>query len=233
MTAAVRVKICGLRRIEDAHAAVQAGADFLGFVLAPGSPRTITPEELALLRRAIDLGNTRVVGVVRDQPAEWINDVVRSCGLDYVQLHGHEPRDFAAALAVPALRVSHVRAAAARTESARPAAHLDPRTDYGALAPAILPPNVFAILLDAQDAAGRSGGLGLQPDAAAVAAAQAALPPGTPVFLSGGLTPGNVADAVRRVRPFAVDVSSGVESAPGVKDAARIAAFIAAAKGAL
>lgn len=228
----VHVKICGLRRIEDAHAAVRAGADYLGFILAPGSPRTVTLEELAALRRGIDLGAARIVGVVRDQPAAWINDAVRLCGLDYVQLHGHEPRDFAGALAVPVLRVVRVRTPAAHV--ARPAAHLDPDGGrYGALAPAVLPPNIFAVLFDSQNAAGQSGGLGLRADVDAVLAARATLPPGTPVFLSGGLTPGNVADAVRAVRPFAVDVSSGVESAPGVKDATRIAAFIAAAKGAL
>ena len=248
MTSPVQVKICGLRRIEDAYAAVQAGADYLGFILALGSPRTITPEELAALRRGIDLGATRIVGVVRDQPAAWINDAVRSCGLDYVQLHGHEPRDFAAALAVPVLRVVRLRGAtgAARVEVARPAARLDAEGAMrGALAPAGLPPNVFAVLFDAETAAGQSGGLGLRPDAGALAAARAALPDATRVFLSGGLTPENVALAVRTIRPFAVDVSSGVEHSPGkevssglehspgIKDAARIAAFVAAAKGAL
>ena len=233
MSDQVRVKLCGLRRPEDVNAAVDAGADYLGFVLALGSPRTLTSEELAALRDGTRTGTARTVGVFRDQPAAWINAVVRSCGLDFVQLHGHEPRDFPAALDVPVLRVLRVKSAI-RVEARAPAARLAGATDLPADPWARVPlaPNVFAALVDVEDAVGRSGGLGLAADPSALAALFATLTLETRVFLSGGLAPGTVAEAVRRYRPFAVDVSSGIESAPGVKDTARLAAFVAAAKGA-
>ncbi len=232
MSDPVRVKLCGLRRAQDVAAAVDCGADYLGFVLAPGSPRSLTPEELAALRAGTQTGAARTVGVFRDQPAEWINAVVQSCGLDMVQLHGHEPRDFPGALVVPVLRVLRVKSAI-RVEARAPAARLAGGTDLPAEPGACVPlaPNVFAALVDVEDAMGRSGGLGLAADPSALAVLLATLPAQARVFLSGGLTADTVAAAVRCYRPFAVDVSSGIESAPGVKDPARMAAFVAAAKG--
>jgi phosphoribosylanthranilate isomerase len=246
MTATVRVKVCGLVRDDDVREAVRAGADYLGFILATESPRTLTPDHVAALRARVETGGARTVGVFRDQPATWINDVIRICGLDYAQLHGHEPRDFAAALAVPVIRVVRVPAGdaaaaqAATATSSGAAGGMGPTSHSAAAAPAHeardaglpLAPNVFAALVDTEDTSGRSGGLGRRADPAAVAACIAALPAGTRVFVSGGLTPENVADAVRLHRPFAVDVSSGVESAPGAKDPSRLVAFVTAAKGA-
>jgi phosphoribosylanthranilate isomerase len=240
----VRVKLCGLTRVEDVRAAVAAGADYLGFVLAAGSPRMLTPVELAALLRDVDTGTAPRVIVVRDQPAAWINDVVVECGIDFVQLHGHEPRDFPAALAVPVVRVRYVPVAhpAAATVAATsgvpaaargPAAQLaDPAHAADVAIPMPLPPNVFAVLLDTVDGDGRSGGRGRRADAAAIRATLAGLPPGARAIVAGGLTPENVAAAVRKFRPWGVDTSSGVESAPGIKDAARMRAFVQAAKSA-
>src|SRR5262249_37314453 len=157
----------------------------------------------------------------------------------YVQLHGHEPRDFAAALDVPAIRVLRVAAAdgnAVATSSAQTSGETElsaaNRSAAAAAALPAAPANVLAALVDVEDASGGSGGLGRRADSTAVAACVAMLPGGTRVFVSGGLTAENVAGVVRMHRPFAVDVSSGVESAPGAKDPARIAAFVTAAKGA-
>ena len=157
------------------------------------------------------------VGVFRDQEALFVNEVVRRCRLDLVQLHGHEPRDYPSAIHVPVLRVLRVRALA-----------VPGNAPAGLAAPLHLAPNVAGVLLDAVDAAGRSGGLGLAPDPAALDALRRSLPEEAKIFLSGGLTPENVAARARDVRPWAVDVSSGIESKPGVKDAKRMAAFVAA-----
>src|SRR5262245_26533042 len=113
VTEPVRVKLCGLTRAEDVRAAVDAGADFLGFVLALDSPRCLSPAALVALLHGVDTGRAQRVAVVRDQTAEWINDVVAACSIDFVQLHGHEPRDFAAAVSVPVIRSRPVRATVA------------------------------------------------------------------------------------------------------------------------
>jgi phosphoribosylanthranilate isomerase len=261
MTETPRVKLCGLMRADDVRAAVAAGADYLGFVLAPDSPRALAPAALGALLHDVDTGFAQRVVVVRDQPAAWINDVVLACGVDFVQLHGREPRDFPAALVVPVLRARPVAPAAtpapasgidaaARKAAGGAAAVADVDTTAAAgapesaaarlvpggwpPAPVPLAPNVFAVVLDTAGTDGTlHGGSGRRADAPAVRAALAALPPGTRVFLAGGLTPDNVAASVRKFRPWGVDVASGIETAPGVKDAARMRAFVQAAKQAL
>lgn len=229
MTEPVRVKLCGLTCAEDVRVAVDAGADLLGFVLALDSPRCLTPAALAALLHGVDTGRAQRVAVVRDQPAEWINDVVAACSIDFVQLHGHEPRDFAAAISVPVIRARPVRDAVVVTAGAAPS---DAFAADATLAALPLAPNVFAVLFDTADADGRSGGLGRRAEPTAIRAAFSRLAPGTRALLAGGLAPDNVAAAVRKYRPWGVDVSSGIESAPGVKDAERMRAFVAAAKSA-
>ena len=221
MSRSVHVKMCGLKRPDDVRHAVSLGADYLGFVFAPGGPRALEPAEAERMLHGLQTGAARRVGVFRDATATFVNEVAERCGLDLVQLHGHEPRDYPSALRVPVLRALHVRAVT------NPAGVVDdvtsPVADGMPLAP-----NVEAVLLDPEDAAGQSGGLGLAADPAAIAAMLAVLPAGTRVFLSGGLTPANVAAAVRTFHPYAVDVSSGIEAAPGVKDQERMTAFVAA-----
>jgi phosphoribosylanthranilate isomerase len=200
----VRIKFCGLRSPADVAAAVRLGADYLGFVFVAASPRCVDVE--AAVSWLADY-----VGVFSDRPARWVNDVARRLRLDLVQLHGHEVRDYPRALDVPAILVRRAVPAGAPPPVAVPP-----------------PPNVYALLIDAADAAGRSGGLGLRATAAAVRRQLDAVPPGVRVFLAGGLTPENVAAAVEAHRPYAVDVSSGIERAPGDKDPERMRAFAAA-----
>jgi len=211
-----RIKFCGLRRPEDVATAVELEADYLGFVFAPSSPRALEPQAAEALLAEIPTGPAQRVGVFQDQPLRFINEVVRRCRLDLVQLHGHEPRDLPGAIVVPVLRAMRVPTASVP---------VPPPTRGVELAP-----NVFGVLIDAMASDGRSGGTGRIPDAGALEAAYAGLPAGTRVFLAGGLRPDTVAARIRNLAPFAVDVSSGIESAPGVKDRRRMAAFVAAVR---
>lgn len=203
----VRVKICGLTRPPDVAAAVAAGADALGFMFYAPSPRHVAIAAAADLCRPVPARVERV-GVFVDAPEDFIREAAVRCGLTLLQLHGGEAPEFCARLPLPVVRAFRMRGPETLEE-------LDRFPTAGWLLDSYTP--------------GRHGGTGatFNWDLAARAVAR-----GRPVWLAGGLTPDNVAEAVRRVRPFAVDVSSGVESAPGVKDPARIAAFIAAAKGA-
>lgn len=194
-----RIKICGITNLDDALAACRLGADALGFVLAP-SPRQVSPEQArAIIASLSPLVNT--VGVFVNAPLAEVSELRRFCGLDWVQLHGDEDEDQAAALGrrvIKALRVSAER-----------------------------PPDAAAypgcsLLLDtyhpqAVGGTGQTFDWGL---AQGIARQR-------PIILAGGLTPDNVNRAIKQVQPFAVDVSSGVEKQKGVKDHERIASFIA------
>lgn len=198
-----RVKICGLTRRRDAARAAALGADAIGVVFA-ASPRRITPEQA---RRVLDAANGFVnrVGVFADQELSYIRDVVDHCRLDIVQLCGTEPPDVAQQVGVRVLRAVHVHS----------------RADIAAAEH--YPADVF--LLDAPAHGNQLGGTGRSFDWSTAVA----LPWSRHrVIVAGGLDAGNVGAVIERLRPGAVDVSSGVESAPGIKDAARIEAFIAA-----
>ena len=197
------IKICGITRLTDALHAVQQGADALGFVFWPRSPRYITPGRAAEIIAELP-GPIEKVGVFVDESIESIQAAVARAGLTTVQLHGDEPPAYAAALGLPILR-------ALRVEE---------------LAGTAWPPET-TFLLDAIDPAAR-GGTGAVVDwaGAAVAARERR------VVLAGGLTPENVGEAIARVRPFGVDVSSGVEETPGVKDFGKVTRFLANAKAA-
>jgi phosphoribosylanthranilate isomerase len=196
------VKICGITRREDADVAVESGAQALGFVFWPGSPRAIDPSQARAIVRTLPAFVTPV-GVFVDQPAEYVEQVAALVGLGVVQLHGNESVAYASALSRPVLKAMTV-------DSARgPAGEQWPGTTM--------------ILLDAHDPV-RHGGTGQTIDwtrAAAVAARRR-------VILAGGLTPDNVAHAIGAARPFGIDVSSGVELAPGIKDRGRIRALFEA-----
>ncbi|PMR68211.1 phosphoribosylanthranilate isomerase [Halomonas heilongjiangensis] len=198
-----RVKLCGLTRPEDVDAAVAAGADALGFVLWPGSKRAIDEARLAALAARVPAFVTRV-GLFVDQDPE----LIRRCAehLDLLQLHGDESPDFCAMLGRPWIKALRMRDG----------------LDLHALAGAH--DGARALLLDAYRP-GVPGGTGETFDWSRIPANLA-----KPVILAGGLTADNVAEAIARVRPFAVDVSGGVEASPGVKDAGRIAAFIEAVR---
>ena len=198
-----RVKICGLTRVEDAVCAARAGADLLGFVFWPASPRAITAAAARDIATAIPHGLPRV-GVFVDAAPGDVEATRAHVPLDIVQLHGAERlEDWPA----PPARVFKLTT-------------LDTNADLDA---ATAWPAHVVPLVDAADAV-RRGGTGRLADwsrARVLAASR-------PIVLAGGLTPENVADAIRSVRPWAIDVSSGVEERPGVKSAARIERLIAA-----
>ena len=205
-----QVKICGLCRPEDAAAAAAAGASYAGVVLAPGRLRTQTPSEAARILDAA--GPLRRVGVFVDARPHEIERVATSLRLDTVQLHGAESVELVAALRAAgpwtvwkAVRVTD-RAAAA--EGVR---------RYGGVAD--------GIVLD-----GGAGGAGVAFDWTAAAGLRAEMPPDCLLVVAGGLGPHNVGAAVDALSPAVVDVSSGVETSPGVKSYELMAAFVAAAR---
>lgn len=200
------VKICGITNLADALTAVDAGADALGFMFYEPSARNIAPAAaLEIIARLPP--RVAKVGVFVNAPAETIRHIAMECGLDTVQLHGEETPEFCAQFAP--LKVW--KAIRVRDESSLRALP-DYKTD--------------AWLLDSY-VAGQKGGTGEKFDWELAIAANVL---GRPIIFAGGLTPENIANAVHQVRPFGVDVSSGVESGPGKKDAAKVRAFIMAAK---
>lgn len=197
------VKICGITRLEDAEAAVALGAGALGFVFWPKSPRYVDPERARAIVAALP-PFVATVGVFVDQPPRLVNGVAARVGLSAVQLHGDEPVDVLDAIDRPIVKALGL-GQSMRTEDA----------DAW--------PSRVRLLIDAHDP-DRRGGTGRTVDwdrAAAIARRR-------PVLLAGGLQAGNVAAAIRTVRPFGIDVSSGVESSPGVKDHARMQALFEA-----
>lgn len=207
-----RVKICGLTRREDAVHAAAAGAEFGGVILAPGGKRTISPERAAALFEGIRL---RRVGVFVNPSLESLVREARVAGLDVVQLHGDEDADF----------VRAVRGEGDWTvwKALRPRSGEEFAAEAERFAPL-----VDGLLLDGWSAEAR-GGTGHRFPWEEVARFRDRLPPGVGLIAAGGLDASNVARAVGLLRPAVVDVSSGVETAPGLKDSAAVAAFVAAA----
>lgn len=196
-----RVKVCGITRREDALLAADLGASAVGFVFWPHSPRYVEPEAAAEIARALP-ADVAPVGVFVDPPLDDVRRIAARVGLAAVQLHGDEPATLCDGLPYRVLKAVPVVAGAAT----RAAAERVPRR--------------VTVLLDARDPV-RRGGTGRTVDwgvAAEVAARRR-------IFLAGGLGPGNVGEALRTVRPYGVDVSSGVETRPGRKDAGRLRVF--------
>jgi phosphoribosylanthranilate isomerase len=194
------VKICGVTRLDDARAAVDAGASAVGFVFWPNSPRFVDPYRARAIAAKLPPFVT-AVGLFVNQPAGYVNGVASLVRLGAVQLHGDETPEFAASIAAPVIKALPVERAGGW-------------------------PEATTLLLDAHDPVKR-GGTGRVIDWSAAAAVAAH----RRVLLAGGLTPENIADAIARVRPFGIDVSSGVERAPGIKDHARIRALFEAIHG--
>lgn len=198
------VKICGLTSPEDADACVALGADMLGLNFVPSSPRAI---DLATARAIADAvaGRVELVGVVADLDEDTLEALRRGARLDRLQLHGDEPPQQVRRHAPHAFKALRIGSAADVAAAAR----------YEGL-----------LLVDAK-VPGALGGTGRTVDFTLVAPLSRA----RPLLLAGGLTAANVADAVRAVSPWGVDVASGVERAPGIKDLDAVAAFVRAARG--
>lgn len=201
-----RIKICGLTREADVDAAVEAGADAVGFVFYPPSPRYLTPERAAELARRVP-PFVDVVGLFVNASAEEIAAACATVPLNLLQFHGDETPAFCRSFARPWLRAARVRPGLDLVEFA--CSYSDAR----------------GLLLDAFVEGYGGGGHVFD---------WTLIPPGLPghLVLSGGLHADNVGDAIRRVRPVAVDVSSGVEAGKGIKDHEKIAAFVAAVRAA-
>lgn len=200
----VRVKICGITSPEDARMAVEAGADALGFVFYRESPRCISPDQAAAIIRLVP-PFVQTVGLFVNEELTTVNSVAERCGLDLVQLHGEETPDYCAAVRRRIIKAFRVKDASSLLGMA----------DYP----------VAACLLDAWSPVAHGGtGRTFNWEIAAVAAASRC------IVLAGGLTPENVAEAVATVIPYAVDVSSGVESAPGKKSNEKLIDFIRAVR---
>jgi phosphoribosylanthranilate isomerase len=199
------VKICGITGAEDAEAAVAAGAGAIGFVFWPESPRFIDPYRARAIRARLPPFVT-AVGVFVNQPLEHVTGVASLVRLGAVQLHGDETPEYAVRISTPVMKAVSIAAARGESLTAWPAA--------------------TTLLLDVYDPVTR-GGTGRTIDWAAAAEVAAK----RRILLAGGLTPDNVAAAVEQVRPFGIDVSSGVERAPGVKDHQRLRALFEALHG--
>jgi phosphoribosylanthranilate isomerase len=210
----VKIKICGITALDDALAALDAGAEMLGFNFYPPSPRYVERTacaELVAALRGRGYGAT-LVGVFVNTPPAEVAAILDGCGLDLAQLSGDEPPEHLARLGERAFKALRPRDAAHAVELA------------AAYARRAAPP---ALLVDAAAGAGQFGGTGRTGDWAAARA----LAGQHPILLAGGLRPENVAAAVAAVQPWGVDVASGVESSPGRKDVAKMKAFVRAANG--
>ena len=203
----VKVKICGITNLPDGMAAAEAGADVLGFVFYERSPRHVAIETAARIIREVPPFVLKA-GVFANAPEDLVFRAMSECGLNLLQFHGDESPAYCVQFGLMSMKAFRVKDAAS----------LEHLTEY----------KTDAWLLDAH-APDQLGGTGESFNWDLALEAQKW---GRPIFLAGGLTPENVAEAVRRVRPYAVDVSSGVEAAPGRKDHAKVKAFIQAARAA-
>ena len=197
----VKVKICGITNLDDALTAVEAGADALGFVFCSLSPRRVFPEQAADIIRQLP-PFIQTVGLFVNEESSVVNAIADQCGLDIIQLHGEESTHYCNSIrrrVIKAFRVKDITT-------------LESLSQY----------QVSACLLDTWSPAAYGGtGHTFNWEIAAEAAHR-----GYRIVLAGGLTPENVAEAVQYVAPYAVDVSSGVECSPGLKDAEKIRKFI-------
>ncbi|HEY4952163.1 MAG TPA: phosphoribosylanthranilate isomerase [Verrucomicrobiae bacterium] len=200
-----RVKICGITNLADAQVAVAAGADALGFNFYEKSPRYVSLKTAAAISKQLPPFVIRV-GVFVNAPEDFVLRTIAEGGLTMLQFHGDEPPEFCTQFGLMSMKAFRIRDESSLAELPKYA------TD--------------AYLLDAYSSEAR-GGTGEKFNWNLAIEAQKF---GKPIFLAGGLTPKNIADAVRQVKPFGVDVSSGVESAPGKKDHAKLKAFIEAAR---
>ena len=192
----VKVKICGIRTLDAAEIAIDAGADFLGFNFVPTSKRYINPSDAAKIINEIK-SKVKIVGVFQDADVNYVNNLSSSLGLDFAQLHGDEDNAYINKVGIPVIKSTMIDGQVNKIEA-----------DY--------------LLLD-RVKRGKGEMIAFKK--------AAELATGYPIFLAGGLNPGNVADVIRRVHPFGVDVAGGIET-NGHQDLEKIKFFIRNAKGA-
>lgn len=199
-----KIKICGITSLEDARFCAAAGADFLGFIQHPHSPRAVSPD---LARDIIAwIHGSRPVGVFVDEAVAKVHAVAAQTGFELVQAHGNESPEWCAAIDLPVIKALHVGAEATKETLGRA---MDPYAPY-----------VTAFLLDTRDQH-VAGGTGRPFDWSVVEG----LATDFTFFLAGGLSPENVLEAVEKVRPYGLDLSSRLEEAPGKKDFSRVSAL--------
>lgn len=203
----VRIKICGITNTEDAVAAAELGADAVGFVFAP-SPRQISPEKAREIIMVLP-PLVQTVGVFVDEDPERVTSIAESCPLDILQLHGKEPPGYCRQFAQRVVKAMRVQSRD----------HLEGCSEYSGV--------VNAFLLDTY-VPGQPGGTGATFDWNLALEAKEY----GPIILAGGLNPDNVAAAIRAVRPYAVDASSGLEQQPGIKDHDKMTRFIQSVRNA-
>ncbi len=201
-----KIKICGTTNLEDALKIAELGADYIGFIFYPKSPRFVEPKVAAEIISKLP-SSIKTVGVFVNQSVEGIEQVVKACNLAYVQLHGDETPGFAEKISVPVIKAFRIK----NGVFGEPA--LQMVNQYRG--------NIFAYLFDAH-VEGAFGGTGQTFDISILKDKHF----DKPIFLSGGLNPENVANAVSKIKPYAVDVCSGVESTPGKKDYRKLKLFI-------
>jgi len=215
----LKVKICGIRVLEDALVAAEAGADFIGMVFVPERHRRITPKEAKVIVDGVRNSGgpaPRIVGLFADQAIEEVAGIVEFCGLDLVQLCGKESVEYAGQTGCDVIKVVHVAESATATDDGGTGTQIKEFSGVGHL-----------VTLD-RYVEGIQGGTGVGFDWGVAASLSQA---GHPFLLAGGLTPENVSKAITKVNPWGVDVSSGVET-NGKKDHAKIRDFMHEARAA-
>ena len=201
MVESTKIKICGITNLEDARYASGAMVDFLGFIFTPKSKRYVDPAEAGAMVGWLE--GPEKVGVFLDQPLDEVNQIAKEAGVDLVQLHGNESVEYCQLIEKPIIKVIHVEAETTREQLQSKVDEYDEVAQY--------------FLFDAK-VGGEWGGTGhtfdwnLLKDVAGE----------KPFFLAGGITPENAAEAIKTVKPFALDVNSGVEEKPGLKDFEKI-----------
>lgn len=199
-----KVKICGLTTLEDARFVSGALADYLGFIFYPESPRYVDPAKAGAIINWLE--GPGKVGVFVNQPLDDVNSIAKQTGVDYVQLHGNESPDYCSLVEKPIIKVFHVSSETTRDDLVE---QIDPYMEH-----------VEFFLFDTK-VDGKWGGTGQTFDWNILKE----ISNEKPFFLSGGLNPENIEDAIQKVQPYAVDLSSGLEESPGLKDFDKIELF--------
>ncbi|MCC7119584.1 MAG: phosphoribosylanthranilate isomerase [Anaerolineales bacterium] len=224
-----KIKICGIKELKDALAAIEAGADYLGFNFYPKSPRYIEKNTCAEITSVLKKEHLHIklVGVFVNSSVDEVKDILQTCNLDFAQLHGDEPPEMLSAFngqAFKAIRLSASNNPFNIRESASESAENRPFAFRESVSESVDKP---AVLIDAQ-VKDVYGGSGVKADWEMASE----LAKRYKFFLAGGLTPENVTEAVRRVKAWGVDVASGVESTVGKKDAEKMVEFVRAVRSA-